>query len=180
MERKLYRSRKNRLFLGVCGGLGEYYRIDPVLVRVIAVLVTVASGFFPGFVAYFILALIIPLEGTTAGTPQELFRENISDLENSSKHIGKQFKKNPARGVPLAPEPPPSPEPPPREPGISFPPPTRSNRGIYIIAILLVSIGIFIFILQSIPRLWSFLWPLTLVIAGAIIIVLVYTRKKSS
>ena len=33
MERKLFRSRKNRMFLGVCGGLGEYYRIDPVTVR---------------------------------------------------------------------------------------------------------------------------------------------------
>jgi phage shock protein C len=172
MERKLFRSRKNRMFLGVCGGLGQYYRLDPVMVRVIAVLITVASGFFPGSVAYFILALIIPLEGSKAGTTQEVFKENLSDLENSSKNLGKTFKNN--QGVEIPPQPEATSTP---DPGISFPPPNRSNRGIYIVAISLVSIGIFFFIVQSIPKLWSYLWPLTLIIAGVIIIVLVFTRK---
>ncbi len=168
MERKLFRSRKNRLFLGVCAGLGEYYRIDPVAVRVIMVLITVVSSFIPGIIAYFILALIIPLQGSNASTTQETFHENLADLEHSSKHIGDQFKRSPSSAA----------EPAPPEAGISFPAPTRSNRVIYFIAIALVAIGIFFLILKSIPGIWQILWPLTLIVAGVIIIVLVFTRKK--
>lgn len=36
--KKLYRSRKNRMLCGVCGGIGEYLNIDPTLVRLLAVL----------------------------------------------------------------------------------------------------------------------------------------------
>ena len=175
MERKLYRSRKSRLFLGVCGGLGEYYRVDPVMVRVIAILITVLSSFVPGFIAYFILALIIPLEGSKAGTSQETFKENLADLENSSKHIGDQFKKSNFASPPHPPQAPPAPE-----PGISFPPPTRSNRSLYIVAIALVTIGIFFIILNSFGWLWRYLWPLTLITAGIIVIALVFTRQKSN
>jgi phage shock protein C len=176
MERKLYRSRKSRMFLGVCGGLGEYYRIDPVMVRVIAVLITVVSSFVPGIIAYFILALIVPLEGSKAGTSQESFKENLADLENSSRHLGDQFKK----GYVAPPSPPPPPEPQAADSGISFPPPTRSNRSLYIVAIALVAVGIFFIILNSFGWLWRYLWPLTLVVAGLIIITLVLTRKKSN
>jgi phage shock protein C len=175
MERKLIRSRKNRIFLGVCGGLGEYYRIDPVIVRVIAVLITVVSSFLPGIIAYFILALIIPLEGSRASSTQEAFKENLADLEDSSKHLGQQFKKgkpseDSANSAPA----------PAMETSLSFPPPTRSNRSLYIIAVALVAIGIFFIILNSFGWLWQYLFPLTLVIAGIIIISLVLTRKKSN
>lgn len=36
--KRLYRSRTNRMIWGVCGGLAEYFNIDPVIVRIIAVL----------------------------------------------------------------------------------------------------------------------------------------------
>ncbi|MCL5268859.1 MAG: PspC domain-containing protein [Bacteroidetes bacterium] len=60
MDRRLYRSRKNRVIAGVAGGLGEYFDIDPVLVRVIFVLATLASGF--GVLAYLILWIVVPFE----------------------------------------------------------------------------------------------------------------------
>jgi len=55
--KRLYRSRKNKIIAGVCGGIGEYFHIDPVIVRILAIAV---PGF--GWVAYVICALIIPME----------------------------------------------------------------------------------------------------------------------
>lgn len=55
-NKRLYRSRKNKMLAGVCGGIGEYFNIDPTLVR----LLTVLSGI--GIVAYIICAIIIPEE----------------------------------------------------------------------------------------------------------------------
>lgn len=58
MERRLYRSRKNRIVAGVAGGLGEYFDIDPVFVRVIFVLATLAGAW--GVLAYIILWIVVP------------------------------------------------------------------------------------------------------------------------
>lgn len=60
--KKLYRSRNNRVFAGVFGGLGEYLNIDPVLLRLIYIFVTVFSGVVFGIIAYLIAAIIMPLE----------------------------------------------------------------------------------------------------------------------
>jgi phage shock protein PspC (stress-responsive transcriptional regulator) len=58
MERRLTRSKTNRMIFGVCGGLGEYFGIDPTLVRLAFVLLTLANGV--GLVIYIILAIIMP------------------------------------------------------------------------------------------------------------------------
>jgi len=60
MEKKLYRSRANRTISGVCGGLGEFLNIDPTIVRVLWVLLSVFSAGFPGLIVYIILAAVIP------------------------------------------------------------------------------------------------------------------------
>ncbi len=56
----LRRSRKNRVIAGICGGLAEYFGIDPVMARVIYVAVSVLSIAFPGILIYLILWVIIP------------------------------------------------------------------------------------------------------------------------
>lgn len=61
MEKRLYRSRNDRIIAGVCSGLGNYLKIDPVVLRVIAVVLLLMS-FGTMLVAYLLLALIIPLE----------------------------------------------------------------------------------------------------------------------
>ena len=62
--KKLYRSRNDRVISGVCGGIGAYFDIDPVMIRIIAVLLLVFGG--SGLLAYLIAILIIPLEPITA------------------------------------------------------------------------------------------------------------------
>lgn len=59
MQKRLYRSPTDKVVAGVCGGLGEYFNIDPVFVRVIAVLLALFTHGF-GFVAYIISWIIIP------------------------------------------------------------------------------------------------------------------------
>lgn len=59
-EKKLLRSRKNRILCGVCGGIGEYLKIDPTIIRVIWLFFVLAGG--SGIIAYIILCLIIPEE----------------------------------------------------------------------------------------------------------------------
>ena len=59
-QKRLYRSDKNKVFAGICGGVGEYFDIDPSLVRLVWLLVVVFTGFVPGFLAYIIAMLVIP------------------------------------------------------------------------------------------------------------------------
>jgi len=57
---RLYRSSKNKVLFGVCGGLGEYFNIDPTLVRLLWVIFSLLYGI--GLLAYLIAIVIIPQE----------------------------------------------------------------------------------------------------------------------
>lgn len=59
-QKRLYRSKTNRVFAGICGGLGEYMNVDPVVLRLIWVLVVIFTGIFPGVIAYLITIFIVP------------------------------------------------------------------------------------------------------------------------
>jgi len=58
--KKLYRSDTNKIFAGIMGGFGEYYEMDPVLLRAIAIAIILISGFFPGLIAYILMIFVIP------------------------------------------------------------------------------------------------------------------------
>lgn len=57
--KRLYRSKKDKVLGGICGGLGEYFEIDPVLIRILWVILTVLSV-GAGIIAYLICWIIIP------------------------------------------------------------------------------------------------------------------------
>ncbi len=61
--KKFTRSKDNKILFGVCGGLGEYYKSDPVIIRLIALLIFFLSGFIPLILVYIIAIFIIPIEG---------------------------------------------------------------------------------------------------------------------
>lgn len=56
----LYRSKTNKIWAGILGGLGEYFNVDASLLRLAYILFTFLSGFFPLFFAYIIAMLVIP------------------------------------------------------------------------------------------------------------------------
>jgi phage shock protein C len=72
MERKLYRSVKEKMIGGVAGGLAEYFDIDPTIVRVLFVISLFLGG--SGVIAYIVLWIVVPERpfaynmGTTTGT----------------------------------------------------------------------------------------------------------------
>ncbi len=81
---KLYRSRKNTMISGVCGGLGQYLNVDPTIVRL--VFVFLAFYHFLGVWVYLVLAIILPL-------PPQGWEENppsvwSGDRSQTTKVIG--------------------------------------------------------------------------------------------
>ena len=72
-DKKLTRSTDDRWVAGVCGGLGEYFNIDPTLIRVLFVLATLLLGVVVGgIILYAILWAIIPEAGTNEPTAKIL------------------------------------------------------------------------------------------------------------
>lgn len=82
--KKLYRSSGDKIIAGVCGGLAEYFSIDPTLVRILFVALVLADGF--GILLYLIMALIVPKDKKT-GT-----RDNARDLAEGTKNLAKQAR----------------------------------------------------------------------------------------
>jgi len=58
--KRLYRSRRERMIAGVCGGLAEYFSIDPTLVRLFFVFTALLGG--PGLIAYIVMMIVVPEE----------------------------------------------------------------------------------------------------------------------
>ena len=59
-NKKLYRNRKNKIIAGVFGGLGEYFNVDPVALRLLWVFLVIFTGFVPGIIAYILAIIIVP------------------------------------------------------------------------------------------------------------------------
>ena len=57
-SKRLYSSRNQRMSCGVCGGIAEYFNVDPTIIRLAWVLFSLAGG--SGLLVYFIAAIIIP------------------------------------------------------------------------------------------------------------------------
>lgn len=58
MEKRLYKSNRNRMLCGVCGGIAEYFGLDPTLVRLGWILLSALAG--SGLLAYIIAAIVSP------------------------------------------------------------------------------------------------------------------------
>ena len=67
--KKLYRSHSNRLIGGVCGGLGDYFGADPVLVRLVFIMLCFLGGI--GLVIYLTALVIVPVDQKPASTSGE-------------------------------------------------------------------------------------------------------------
>ncbi len=61
MEKKLTKSSSNRMICGICGGIGEYFHIDPTVIRLIWAILTFC-GVGSGLLVYIIAAVVIPEE----------------------------------------------------------------------------------------------------------------------
>ncbi len=82
MKKRLYRSQSDRMLWGVCGGLAEYFEVDPTIVRLISVFLLFLGGFV--ILAYIICAIIIPLEPAKGTTTTGALKPDTSGLDGLS------------------------------------------------------------------------------------------------
>ncbi len=152
MER-LYRSSTQRILGGVCGGLGEYFNIDPTIVRVIYAIITVATAGVIGVVLYLLLWLIVPAEASLGKSTRESLRENVDDMASSARQIGNEVHAT-LRGVSS------------EEP--------RRLEPAALAGLLLIILGA-LFLLGNLDLLgwfhWSKLWPLIVIVIGLLLLV---------
>ena len=159
MEKRLHRSKSDRMIWGVCGGLAEYFDVDPTLIRIITVLSIFISG--AGILAYIILAIVIPSESSKATTPKDAIKENVEEVKETASELGREIQST-FTGKDESEE----------TTGVRY---RRRN----LLGILIITIGV-LFLMSSFNLFWwfrwSYLWPIIIIAIGLLIIV--SARKK--
>ncbi len=154
MDDRLHRSRKERMIAGVCGGLAEYFHIDPTIVRLIFVLLALANGL--GVLLYLILWVIMPQEERIGAPVEEVIKENVQEISKEARRVGEEIKSSLGR-----------------EEGEEKLKPSSPSRALWA-GWILILLGLF-FLLRNLGLLWWFnwerLWPLILIAVGVIILV---------
>ena len=152
MEKKLIRSRSDRMIAGVCGGLGEYLNLDPVWMRLLFVLLLFASSI--GLWVYLILWMIVPQEGWETTSPGDTVQANVQDMADRARELGQGIQQGLQRDA--------------------TPSGDRSNTGPALIGVALVLLGGFLLLNQfnlfSWIR-WDVMWPLLIILLGVALLV---------
>jgi phage shock protein C len=149
MHRKLYRSRSDRMIGGVCGGLGAYLSLDPMLIRLFFVLLALGQG--AGVLIYLILWFVLPVEGSPAAADSSGVNvpENAHDFADRAKEMGTEL-----RDSMVGP----------------------NSQGRVVIGLVFVCLGI-LFLLQNLDISWlqwlrfNVLWPFLLIVGGLVLLV---------
>ena len=100
MAKRFLRSRTDRMLGGVCGGLGTYLDVDTTVVRLVFVVLAVATGV--GVLAYFVLWLIVPEEEKADATPAETVKSGAGEIADRTREMGTEIARA-ARRFPSAP-----------------------------------------------------------------------------
>jgi len=154
MERKLYRSRSDRVVGGVCGGLARYFGIDSTIVRLIFVLLIFANGL--GILAYIIMAIIVPLESSETTESKDTVKENVEEMKETARELGREVRSTFAG-----------------EGDKSEDVTKLRHRRRNVLGIILIVVGL-LFLLASFDLFWWFhwgnLWPVIVIAIGLLII----------
>ncbi len=147
MTRRLYRSRTNKMIAGVCGGMAEYLNADATLVRLLFLLIGIPSGI--GFAVYLVMWVLVPYEGAN------ITGEGAAEMASRARDMGQDVRDalnspNPQAGI--------------------------------VIGAALVIWGVFA-LLRSLDIPWlawmraDVLWPVLLILLGAVLIWRVYRDR---
>ena len=154
MQKRLYRSRDDRMIFGVCGGLAKYFGIDPVIVRLITVLLAFADGV--GILAYIVLAIVVPLESSRVSEPRDVIKENVEEMKQTASQLGEEVRSTFAK-----------------KEGAPEETARIRQHSLNVFGIILIIVGV-LFLLASFKLLWwlrwGYLWPLIPIAIGLLII----------
>lgn len=93
--KRLFRSRKDRVLAGVCGGLGEYFDIDPIIFRLLFVVLVIMGG--SGVLLYILCWILIPEEASTA-KEKDGETEVESRVQSVASDVKEALEKNDRNG----------------------------------------------------------------------------------
>ncbi len=169
MTERLYRSRTDRVFAGVCGGLAERLNVDPSLVRIAWVVLALATAVVPFLVLYVVMALIVPERpgglvagpsGAVGGWPGGPVAGPAGTVAGQAGEAGEAGQAGPAGGPGLPP---------------ASSPVSRAASGdlAVLLGAGLVLVGL-VFLLDRwfwIRVDWDLLWPAALVVIGIVLVV---------
>ena len=146
----LNRSQSDSVIAGVCGGLGEYLNVDPILFRVLFVLGFIVGG--SGLLVYIILWIAIPLEIQPINMNNNYNDKTMNDEKNNTEQK-------------------PNPDFDPQKP--------QKNDGNLWGGLILITLGGIFLIDRFVPRIdFGDLWPLILIVVGVILISKAYQKPK--
>jgi phage shock protein PspC (stress-responsive transcriptional regulator) len=155
--KRLYRSAKTKVFGGVAGGIADYFDIDPIIIRLLFVVIAFAGG--GGIIVYLILWIALPLEPITPftgfGESEETFKaESQGEQKTQEFNTGNPNPFN----IPVKPE----------------------NRNGLIGGIVLISLGLIFLANRFIPNInFGDLWPLVIIVLGGVLIATSFAGRKS-
>jgi len=157
-NKRLYRSAKSKVFGGVAGGIAEYFEIDPIIIRLLFVVLVFAGG--GGFLVYLILWIALPLEPITPYTMNMNSGSSAySDMPGDEpKPDNTADMSNP----------------------FAKPVKTENKSGL-IGGILLISLGLIFLANRFLPNInFGDLWPLILVVLGGVLIATSFAEHKGT
>ncbi len=91
-NKRLFRSEKNKVVAGVCAGIGEYFNVDPTIVRVVFIIFAVWGG--SGLFIYLLCWLIIPSESAISTDSQEVINKNVEEIKAKAQETVEKVKKS--------------------------------------------------------------------------------------
>lgn len=165
--KKLRRSLQDSVIGGVSGGLGEYFDTDPVIFRILFVVLTLTGG--GGVFVYLLMWIFIPKADIVSGAQKDFSQSNFSDQDKTTdtKETESANATDEAQFNPLEKE------------GQESPIKAKNSNGNILGGAILIMVGLFFLADDFFPWFnWEYLWPIALVIAGLAIIKINYKPKK--
>lgn len=140
--KKLYRNMSNKWIGGVCSGLGDYFNIDPVIIRLIFVVLVLLGG--GGFLIYLVLLIVVPSGAKSVSTSKDTkgSEDEPPTYQNASYTEYEEIPKK-----------------------------KMKNKNNFVLGITLIFIGLLIFISKFIPYFgFRDILPIVLVIIGCVLL----------
>jgi phage shock protein PspC (stress-responsive transcriptional regulator) len=146
---------------GVCGGLAQYFNIDPTIIRLIFILAVPLGGI--GIIAYIILSVVVPLENTQTTEPKDTIKENVQEIKETAEAIGKDLQSTFST----------------KERNKDSSENNRPRSGL-VIGIIILIIGVISLVFTLGPNIiwwlrWVYLWPVLIIAIGLLII---FARRR--
>lgn len=92
MNKKLHRSKNDKIFAGVCGGLAEYFEIDATIIRLLFILIVAFGG--SGILIYLLLWLVMPKsQDEPAVINEQRVKEFAQEIREKAQELKSEFKK---------------------------------------------------------------------------------------